>query len=86
MRAIFAAALVTFAGTAFGQSISYPVSIPQDCIELAQREGVPVVIQSKYEATKAQLRLARLSDSDPLVHQCRTAIALARTALQASKQ
>jgi hypothetical protein len=29
----------------------------QECVELAQREDVSVVINSKYEATKAKFKL-----------------------------
>jgi hypothetical protein len=57
---------------------TFPVSVPQECVELAQREGVPVVITSKYEATKAKLKLARLRDRDPMVHECRAAVERAR--------
>ena len=83
MRSAVVAVVLTLTGPAFGQpSISYPVSIPQECMELAQREGVPVLIESRYQAAKAQVKLARLPDRDPLVHQCRAAVARARSALQ----
>ena len=62
----------------------FPVSIPSECVELAQREGVPVMINSKYEAAKAKLKLARLSGRDPLVAQCRAAVERARVAMQAT--
>ena len=52
----------------------FPVSIPQECVELAQREGVPVVMENRYQATKAKLKLARLSGRDPLVRECRSAV------------
>jgi hypothetical protein len=55
-------------------TITYPISIPQECVELAQREGVPVVITSRYQGAKARVKLARLSDKDPLVRECRAAI------------
>ena len=66
--------------------IVYPVSVPQECFELAQREGVPVIIRSRYEAAKARLKLARLSGKDPLVQQCRAAVERMRQAIvQASR-
>jgi hypothetical protein len=60
--------------------VTFPVTVPQECVELAQREGVPVVITSKYEATKAKFKLARLRDRDPMVHECRAAVERARRA------
>jgi hypothetical protein len=60
--------------------VTFPVNVPQECVELAQREGVPVVINSKYEATTAKFKLARLRDRDPLVHECRAAVERARRA------
>jgi hypothetical protein len=62
--------------------VTFPVSVPQECVELAQREGVPVVITSKYEATKAKFKLARLRARDPMVHECREAVERARQALR----
>ena len=58
--------------------VTFPVTIPQECVELAQREGVSVVINSKYEAAKARFKLARLRDRDPMVHECREAVDRAR--------
>ena len=87
MRITSAAVVLIFSAPACAQSsISYPVSVPQECVELAHREGVPVLIESRYQAAKAELKLSRMSDNDPLVHQCRAAIARARSALQASNQ
>jgi hypothetical protein len=60
--------------------VTFPISVPQECYELAQREGVPVVITSRYEATKAKFKLARLRDRDPMVHECREAVERARRA------
>jgi hypothetical protein len=68
-------------GSAMAESV-FPISIPAECVELAQREGVPVVINSKYEAAKAKLKLSRLSSRDPLVAQCRAAVERARVAMQ----
>ena len=62
--------------------VTFPVNVPQECVELAQREGVPVVITTRYEATKAKLKLARLRDRDPMVHECREAVERARQAGQ----
>ena len=52
----------------------FPISIPQECFELAQREGVPILIENKYQASKAKIKLARLNGSDPLVRECRGAV------------
>ncbi len=65
-------------------TVTYPVSIPQECVELAQREGVPTVIENKYQAVKARLKLARLSGKDPLVQECRAAVERARKAQAAA--
>jgi hypothetical protein len=78
---VLIATSVISAGPAMAESI-FPISIPGECIELAQREGVPVVINSKYEAAKAKLKLARLSSHDPLVTQFRAAVERARLAIQ----
>ena len=77
----FALALVAFPAHT---EPAFPVSVPQECMELAQREGVPTVISSRYEATKARIKLARLPDSDPLVQECRAAVARAKTAMRAT--
>jgi hypothetical protein len=72
------------AAPAMAESL-FPISIPGECVELAQREGVPVVINSKYEAAKARLKLARLSSRDPLVAQCRAAVDRAKAAMQSTQ-
>lgn len=74
--------LATMAGAPAMAKVTFPVTVPQECVELAQREGVSVVINSKYEATKAKLKLARLRDRDPMVHECRAAVERARQAAQ----
>ena len=87
MRIITAAAIaVSFNMSSAKAEVTatYPVSIPQECVELAQREGVPVVIENKYQAVKARLKLARLSGKDPLVQGCRAAVDRARKAQAAS--
>jgi hypothetical protein len=68
---------VLTAGPAVAKDL-YPISVPGECYELAQREGVPVVISNRYEAAKAKVKLARLRGSDPMVHECREAVARAR--------
>ena len=65
-----------------GVSVTFPVSIPLECVSLAQREGVPIVIENKYQATKARIKLARLSGRDPLVRECRAAVERQRAAAQ----
>jgi hypothetical protein len=62
--------------------VTYPVPVPQECAELAQREGVPLMIENRYQAMKARYKLARLSDHDPLVRQCRAAVARAKKAIE----
>ena len=42
------------------ESVQFPITIPQECFELAQREGVPTVIENRIQATKAKLKLARV--------------------------
>jgi len=61
-------------------TITFPVAIPPECFELAQREGVPLVITNKFEAAKAKMKLARLSSRDPLVLKCRGALNRAQKA------
>lgn len=77
------AALVLFATpAAAAEPISYPVTIPQECFTLAQREGHPTVIENRYQAAKARLKLARLSDKDPMVRDCRAAVSRAKAAYE----
>jgi hypothetical protein len=82
------AALVLFATpAAAAEAIKYPVPVPQECFELARREGVPTMIESKFQAVKARIKLARLSNKDPMVRDCRAAVNRARQAYQtAGKQ
>jgi len=63
-----------------GTTVAFPISIPHECVELAQREGVPIVISNKYQFAKARIQLALLKDSDPLVRDCRDAVNRARQA------
>jgi hypothetical protein len=60
------------------QGISYPISIPAECAQLAEREHVPPVIQNRYEAMRAKYKLARLNDAEPIVAQCKQAVARLR--------
>jgi hypothetical protein len=79
MRSIAAAIALTVTTPAFAD-VSFPISVPQECFELAQREGVPTVLQNKYQATKAKVKLASLSGKDPLVRDCRAAVQRAQQA------
>ncbi len=64
------------ASPAFGQEkISFPVTVPFECSQLAEREHVPSIIENRYQAAVARVKLARLSNDDPLVSQCKQAIA-----------
>jgi hypothetical protein len=77
------AALLTLVASAPAMAdvaVMFPISIPQECVELAQREGVPIVIENRYQATKAKIRLARMSNRDPLVGDCRAAVKRAQQA------
>jgi hypothetical protein len=67
------------------EAIQYPVDIPGGCFALAQREGYPTAIASRWEGVKARAKLARMKDSDPLVHQCKVAVAQAVAAHRQSK-
>ena len=58
-RALLVATAITVAAPAMAE-VTFPVTVPQECVEVGQREGVSVVLNSKYEATKAKLKLARL--------------------------
>ena len=59
---------------------AFPVSIPQECMELVDREGVPAFIENRFQASKAKVKLARLSASDPMVRECRAAVERRRQA------
>ena len=86
---LMAAALTFVLSTPAAAEVVFPVSIPHECVELANREGVPVVIQNKYQAAKAKLKLYRLSNRDPLVRDCKQAVdrqkAMMQSASAASK-
>jgi hypothetical protein len=46
-RRSVATILLVIATPALAQPISYPITIPQECFELALHEGVPTVMQNK---------------------------------------
>ncbi len=80
---LMAAAVLTFALSTFAAAeIVYPVSVPQECVELAHREGVPTVIENRYQAAKARLKLYRLSNRDPLVRECKQAVERMKAVMQ----
>ncbi|GAC1423030.1 MAG: hypothetical protein NVSMB6_24390 [Burkholderiaceae bacterium] len=74
MRLLVAAAFLGLAPPSSAATVTYPVSVPPECVELAQREHVPVVIENRYQALRAEYKLARLSNSDPMVAQCKEAV------------
>jgi Integrase core domain len=75
MRVLTGAVLLTFSTPLAAEpAISYPVQVPQECAQLAEREHVPVVIANRYQALKAEYKLARLSKTDPMVAQCKEAV------------
>lgn len=82
MRLVTAALMLVVAGPSMADGVKFPVSIPQECFELAQREGVPTVMENRYQATKAKIRLYRLNSRDPLVRDCREAVERAKHAAQ----
>ena len=83
---LIAAAIALSVTTPALADVRFPISIPQECFELAQREGVPTVIQNKNQATRAKVKLASMSGKDPLVRDCRAAVKRAQQAQQAMAQ
>jgi hypothetical protein len=81
---LMTAALTFVLSTPVAAEVVYPVSIPQECVELANREGVPVVIENRYQAAKAKVKLYRLSNRDPLVRECKQAVERQKAAMQAA--
>lgn len=63
----------------------YPVSIPAECVELAQRENRPLELKSKSEALAAKARLY-LMKRDALVNQCREGVKRVEAQIKAMKQ
>jgi hypothetical protein len=88
MRLALALGVLLLAGVACsaGEVIPYPVAIPDGCMALAQREGYPTLIGSRWEGIKARARLARMKNSDPLVHQCKDAVSQAVADYKAVKE
>jgi len=82
MRLVTAAALTIAFSTLAAAEGMYPVSVPSECVELANREGVPTVIENRYQAMKAKVKLYRLSTRDPMVRECRQAVDRMRAAMQ----
>jgi hypothetical protein len=68
------AVLSLSSSVAANSPITYPVSIPLECAQLAEREHVPAVITNRYQALKAHYKLARLNKADLLVVQCKEAV------------
>ena len=66
MRVLLAVSAVTVSATLLGapahaqSSLPYPVAIPSECIELAQREGVPIVLRNDSQTKRARAKLAQL--------------------------
>ena len=56
--------------------------VPGECTELAAREGFPTDTLTKIQVAQARVRMARLSDCDPLVKQCRSAIRRAQAMMK----
>ena len=80
MRLSTAALALVIATPVAAGSIQFPITIPQECFELAQREGVPTVIENRMQATRAKLKLAQMRNSDHLVRECRAAVHRAQQA------
>ena len=79
-RSLYGLAMVLVSYAATAGAASFPIYVPQECIVLAQREGVPIIIENSVQAAKAKFKLYRLKGSDPLVRECRDAVRRARTA------
>ena len=80
MRLSTAALALLITTPVAAESVQFPITIPQECFELAQREGVPTVIENKMQATRAKLKLAQMRNSDHLVRECRAAVHRAQQA------
>src|ERR1700749_812200 len=82
MRLMTAAAFTLVLSIPAAAESIFPVSVPQECVELATREGVPTVIENRYQAIKARVKLYRLSTRAPMVRECRQAVERLRSAMQ----
>ena len=56
-------------------AIQFPLAIPAECAAVAQREHVPMIMKSKFDAIQAAQKLDRLDDRDPSVQQCKQTVA-----------
>jgi hypothetical protein len=75
MRLLLALTVIFVSSAAIAEDLLvYPVSIPQECVQLAQREGVPVILKNERQARHARAKLAQLDDGDPSVRECRQAV------------
>ena len=74
MRFLIAGLILGVSPALAQQTISFPISVPPECTELAQRENVPTLIENKYQAALARIKLARLSGAEPIVAQCKQAV------------
>lgn len=80
LPSFYGLALFLASSAASAATASFPIYVPQECVVLAQREGVPIVIENRVQAAKAKFKLYRLKASDPLVRECRDAVRRAQTA------
>lgn len=78
--------LLTGVASSAEEMIHYPVAIPEGWMALAQREGYPTQIASRWEGVKARAKLARMKNSDPLVHQCKDAVSQTVADYRAGKE
>jgi hypothetical protein len=74
MRILMVAAIMLVSGRLTAKTVNYPVPVPSECMQLAEREHVPTMIENRYQALKAEYKLRRLSKADPMVAQCRDAV------------
>ncbi len=79
MRSLFATAVIAISSLLIPlvtapDAFAYPVSIPQECVQLARREGVPVILKNERQANHAREKLAELNDREPSVRECRQAV------------
>jgi hypothetical protein len=87
MRITSALSVLLLTGVACSAGeVQYPVAIPEGCMALAQREGYSTLIGNRWEGVKARTKLARMKNSDPLVHQCKDAVSQAIADHRATKE
>lgn len=79
MRIIIGTVIVSLA-TPAAAKVTYPASIPPECSQLAEREHVPNITANRYQALKAEYKLAHLNKADPMVAQCKDAVERAKAA------